>query len=168
MGNNGRMPAVSIRTATPADAAAIVAVKRAAINELAPAAYSPAELDAWAPDDEAIAEFRSALGADAFQVLVAEDDDRIVGYSVLNAAEEAVDALFVRPFWSRIGIATRLLAQLETSAAFAGCPTLSATVSLNAVPFYEAAGYRRVETRWRSIDGVELEFVFMRKELRER
>lgn len=159
------MPDVSVRTADPADAAEIVAVKQAAITELAASAYTPAERTAWAPDDDAVAEFRSAIDSDSFQVLVAEDDGRIVGYGALNAADATVDALFVRPFWTRSGIATRLLAQLETSATFAGCETLSATVSLNAVSFYEAAGYSPSEHRSRTIDGVEVEFVHMRKQL---
>jgi putative acetyltransferase len=159
------MPDVSVRTARPADAGAVLDVKRAAIEELAARAYTPVELEAWAPDDDAVEEYRSAMSAEQFQVLVAEDDGLIAGYGVLNAAESRVEALFVRPFWTRSGIATRLLRQLEMSAAFDGCTVLSVISSLNAVPFYESLGYDRVEDRSRTIDGVDIEFTLLRKDL---
>lgn len=159
------MPDVSVRTATAADAEAVLDVKRAAINELAARAYTPVELEAWAPDAGAIEEYRSAMSAEQFQILVAEDDGLIAGYGVLNTAESRVDALFVRPFWTRSGIATRLLRQLEMSAAFDGCETLSVVSSLNAVPFYESLGYQRVENQSRTIDGVDIDFTLLRKDL---
>jgi N-acetylglutamate synthase-like GNAT family acetyltransferase len=159
------MPDVSVRTARPEDAGAVLDVKRAAINELATRAYTPVELEAWAPDDDAIEEYRSAMSAEQFQVLVAEDDGMVAGYGVLNAAESRVEALFVRPFWTRSGIATRLLRQLEMSAAFDGCERLSVISSLNAVPFYESLGYDRVEKRSRTINGVDIEFTLLRKDL---
>ena len=159
------MPDVTVRTADPDDALAIIAVKQAAIDELAASAYTADQRAAWAPDDAAIEEFRDALSADTFQVLVAVDDDRVVGYGVLNAAEASIDALFVRPFWARLGIATRLLAQLEMSATFAGCESLSAVVSRNAVDFYEQAGYEQIESRTRTMDDVDVEFTYMEKAL---
>ncbi|QCC50992.1 GNAT family N-acetyltransferase [Halapricum salinum] len=162
------MPDVSVRTAKPGDAEAVLEVKRAAIEELAARAYTPVELEAWAPDDDAIEEYRSAMSADQFQILVAEDDDTIAGYGVLNAEQSRVEALFVRPFWARLGIATRLLRQLEMSAAFDGCETLSVVSSLNAVGFYEALGYDRVEQRSRTIDGVDIEFTLLEKDLSTR
>lgn len=161
------MTDVTVRTADPSDAAEILAVKQAAIEELAATEYTPEELAAWAPDDRAVADYESAIEADAFEVLVAEIQNQIAGYGVLNAAEASIDGLFVRPFWSRSGVATRLLSQLEMSAALAGCETLSAVVSLNAVPFYRQAGYRRREDRSRTIGDVELDFAFMRKDLSE-
>ncbi|MUV89279.1 GNAT family N-acetyltransferase [Halapricum sp. CBA1109] len=154
-----------VGTADADDAAAIVEVKQTAIGELAASTYTPTEQAAWSPDDAAETAFRDALGADAFQVLVADDGGTIVGYGVLNAEAGTVDALFVRPFWARTGIATRLLSHLEMSAAVAGCTALSAVVSLNAVPFYETVGYERVEPCSRTIDGTELDFVRMRKQL---
>jgi putative acetyltransferase len=105
------------------------------------------------------------MSAEQFQVLVAEDDGMVAGYGVLNAAESRVEALFVRPFWTRSGIATRLLRQLEMSAAFDGCERLSVISSLNAVPFYESLGYDRVEKRSRTINGVDIEFTLLRKDL---
>ncbi|MEF8883114.1 MAG: GNAT family N-acetyltransferase [Halapricum sp.] len=140
-------------------------MKQAAISELATHTYTPAEPDAWAPDDDALEEYRAATSADAFQVLVAEDGARIVGYAVLNATDARIEALFVRPFWTRTGIGTRLLSQLETSATFADCQQLPVVSSLNAVPFYESLGYDRVGDRARTIDGVEIGFTLLEKDL---
>jgi len=162
------MPDVSVRTARPDDAEAVLEVKRAAIEELAARAYTPAELEAWAPDDDAVAEYRSAMSAEQFQILVADDDGTIAGYGVLNAEQSRVEALFVRPFWTRSGIGTRLLGQLEMSAAFDGCAQLAVVSSLNAVPFYETLGYDRIEQRSRTIDGVDIEFILLRKDLTSR
>ncbi|MFB6189572.1 MAG: N-acetyltransferase family protein [Halapricum sp.] len=159
------MPDVSVRTARADDAEAVLEVKRAAISELASRAYTPVELEAWAPEDDAIEEYRAAMSADSFQVLLAEDEGLVAGYGVLNAAESRIEALFVRPFWTRSGIATRLLRQLEMSAAFADCETLSVVSSLNAVGFYESMGYARVEALSRTIDGVDIEFTLLRKDL---
>lgn len=159
------MAEVSVRTAAPADAREILEVKQAAISELATQTYTPAELDAWAPDNDALEEYREAMSADAFQVLVAEDGARIVGYAVLNATDARIEALFVRPFWTRAGIGTRLLSQLETSATFADCQQLSVVSSLNAVPFYESLEYDRVGDRTRTIDGVEIGFTLLEKDL---
>jgi putative acetyltransferase len=161
------MPDVTVRTADPADAATILSLKRAAIEQLTASAYTDAQREAWAPDDDATGEFRAALEADSFQVLVAEADETLVGYGVLNAGERTIDALFVRPFWTRSGVGTRLLGQLEASARIVGCETLTAVAARNAVPFYERVGYTAVETQDRTIDGVELPFVCMRKDLDE-
>ena len=156
---------VTVRTADPADAPTLVSIKRDAIEGLTGDAYTADQKTAWAPDEAATAEFRAALDADSFQVLVAEADDTVVGYGVLNAEAATIDALFVRPFWTRDGIATRLLSHLEMSAAVFGCDSLSAVVALNAVPFYEQSGYERAESRIRTIGGIDLEFLSMSKEL---
>ncbi|MCU4719536.1 GNAT family N-acetyltransferase [Halapricum hydrolyticum] len=154
---------VSVRTARPGDAEAILDVKRTAIAELAASAYTREQLRAWAPG-EALEEYRAATTTDAFQVLVACDDG-VVGYGVLNTSGCRIEGLFVHPLRARTGIGTRLLGLLETSATLTGCRDVSVISSLNATGFYESREYVRIEDRRREMDDVGLEFVLLEKRL---
>lgn len=156
---------LQFRLATPADAGAILAVKRAAIRELAGQQYSDEQLDAWAPDVAALSDFETAVESDRFTVLLAELNDEIAGYGVLNGPEERIDAAYVHPEHSRRGIATSLVQQLEMRARMRDIEELTIVASMNARPFYEALGYWRVGTTVKSIDGVDIEFAVMRKRL---
>jgi len=156
---------VSVRTARPGDAEAILAVKQAAIAELSASAYTRQQIEAWTPDDDALTEYRNATETDGFQILVACDDEQVVGYGVLSAESDRIEALFVHPHRARSGIGTRLLGQLESSALLIGCRALTVVSSRNATEFYELHGYTRVETRSREIDGIELEFIVLSKQL---
>ena len=159
------MPHVQFRQATPADAAAILAVKRAAIRELTGDHYGDAQTDAWAPDDDALPSFEAAIESERFTVLLADVDDETVGYGVLNGSAGRIDAAYVHPDHARGGIATSLVGQLETRAGMRDIDELDVVASLNAVPFYESLGYWRLETETRDIGGVEIDFAVMRKHL---
>jgi putative acetyltransferase len=147
------------------DADAILAVKREAISALAGTQYTDEQLAAWAPDDDALSDFESAVESDQFTVLLAEVRDEIAGYGVLNGPEARIDAVYVRPEYARRGIASSLVGQLEMRARMQGIEELSIVASLNARPFYESLGYRSVGTKTRRIDGVDIEFAVMRRRL---
>jgi putative acetyltransferase len=153
------------RVAEPADAGAILAVKHAAISELTGTQYTDEQLTAWAPDDDALSDFRSAVESDQFTILLAEVRDETVGYGVLTGPEERIDAVFVHPEYARGGIASSLVRQLEMRARMQNIEELSIVASLNARPFYESLGYSNVGTKIRAIDGVDIEFVVMHRRL---
>lgn len=153
------------RVAGPADAGAILAVKRAAISDIAGTQYTDEQLAAWAPDDDALTDFESAVESDHFTVLLAEIRDETVGYGVLNGPEERIDAVYVHPAYARGGIASSLVRQLEMRARMQRIEELSIVASLNARPFYESLGYRNVGTKVRAIDGVDIEFAVMHRRL---
>jgi ribosomal protein S18 acetylase RimI-like enzyme len=159
------MPRLQFRQATPDDAAAVLAVKRAAIRELTGDHYADAQVDAWAPDDDALPSFEAAIESDRFTVLLAETDGETVGYGVLNGAAGRIDAAYVHPDHARDGIATSLVGQLETRAGMRDIDELDVVASLNAVPFYESLGYWRLDTEPRDIGGVDVDFTVMRKRL---
>lgn len=153
---------MEIRDATPSDADAVRAVHRASITELAPQAYDPEQVEAWAAGCES-ADYTAAIEADVMEYVVAEDEG-IVGFGSLKFArpegyEAAVDAevtgVYVNPTVARTGVGTRLYAELEDRARDHGIGTLGLTASRNAVPFYDDHGYERVAERTHEFSGHE-------------
>jgi putative acetyltransferase len=154
---------ITVRQATADDAERVLDVKRAAIRGVAWDTYDDDQLDAWAPDEDDRDAFERVLDrADVF-VLVATIEEEIAGYGVLNADAGRIDALFVHPDHVREGIGSTLLGQLELVAEMRAIRELVVIASVNAVPFYEARNYWRLEPTTKRIDGEELEFVRMRK-----
>jgi len=156
---------VQFRLAETADAADVLAVKRAAIRELASRHYSDAQIDAWAPDDDALPAFETAIESERFTVLLAVVDGKTAGYGVLNGPEGRIDAAYVHPEYVRAGIASSLVKQLEMRAQMRDITELKIVASLNAASFYESLGYWQVGEKTRTIDGVDIEFAVMHKHL---
>lgn len=159
------MSEICFRRATPADAAEILGIKRAAIEDLEHWQYSPEQVQAWAPKDSYLDTFEQAMGDERFVVHVAEEGDDIVGYGALNVPGERIDAVYVHPDHHGQGIATVLVKQLELSAEFQGLVELDIVAAQNAVPFYESVGYWALDGEVTTIEDVDLEFVRMRKRL---
>jgi len=84
--------------------------------------------------------FAESMGP--FESVVAETDGNIVGLSQWDAADDRLRALFVDGAVQRRGVGWTLLAEVERSARRRGCLRLRGAMSLNAVPFYERAGFR--------------------------
>ena len=85
----------------------------------------------------------------------------------MNPAGGEVEAVYVHPSATRRGVGLKLLTTLEARAREAGLESLHLCASLNAVEFYERAGFARQElTSHRLANGVEIACVLMSKELR--
>lgn len=160
----GQTVDLQFRQAEPRDAAEILAVKRTAI-ESTDGTYDETQVEAWRPSEEALPAFEHAMESEQFVVLLAETDSEAAGYGVLNVEEGRIDAVFVDPEYAGLGVGTSLVGQLETRARMLGRKELTIVSSLNARAFYESLGYEMVGARTRTIDGVDLEFVTVRKEL---
>src|SRR5690348_5817521 len=129
---------INYRNATPADLEAIWRVRSASIRGLCKSDYGDTEAEAWAkaqPPDN----FSDVILERDF--VVAEGDGEILGFAFMDRHRGEVEAVFVGPEFSRQGIGTELLTRLETIARHAGLQRLMLSSSLNAVRFYEAAGY---------------------------
>jgi len=153
------------RRAEPSDAETMLRIKQAAIDAIDGTAYDSEQRTAWRPDDDALPAFQQAIGSDRFDILLAEVDGDAAGYGVLNHDADRIDAIFVHPAYSREGVATSLLRQLESRARTHGIPELKIVASRNAKPFYRARDYWEFGTETRTIDGVDIEFVIMRKSI---
>ena len=98
--------------------------------------------------------------------VVAEADGRMLGYAALDLGTGGVDAVFVDPAAQRGGIARGLMATLEAAAVARGIVRLFVSASLNAVPFYERAGFVRMRDEiYAHRSGIGIAAVFMEKHL---
>jgi putative acetyltransferase len=157
------MGSIRFRQAKHADAERILAIKQAAIGSINPESYDSAKIEAWQPDDDALPDFERAIESDRFVILLAENDEQILAYGVLNTKENRIDAIFVHPDHMGKGIATSLVRQFETRARMAELPELKIVSSRNAKSFYQSLDYWDFGSITRQINGEEIEFSIMRK-----
>ena len=154
------------RAATQADLADLWALRTRAVRTSCASHYPAEIIDTWcaSPAPESLPRLVAAGGA-----LVMEEAGRMLGYAILDMGSGEVDAVFVDPGQQGRGIASRLLAALETMAIERGLKRLFLSASLNAVPFYERAGFTSLrEELYPHRSGVELRSVFMEKLLPSR
>ncbi|VXC27595.1 GNAT family N-acetyltransferase [Massilia sp. 9I] len=151
------------RKALVADIPELWALRTRAVRASCASHYAQDIIDMWcaAAPPEKMAALLEAGGG-----LLMEEAGQALGFAVLNLETGELDAAFVDPAQQGRGIARRLLASLDALALEHGFQRLFLSASLNAVPFYESAGY--VEVRRETYphrSGIQLESVFMEKTL---
>ena len=154
---------VTLRPALPADIAALWALRTVAVRVSCATHYAPEQIAAWtaSPVPDGYAAMLAAGGG-----IVALQDGVLAGYAMLDADKQEVDAVFVDPARAGLGIGKRLLAALEQLARQRGMVRLRLSASLNAVPFYRAAGFVALrEEAYAHPSGISLASVAMEKEL---
>jgi N-acetylglutamate synthase-like GNAT family acetyltransferase len=137
---------ITIRRAKQVDKGAIWQVHVRAIKEVCKTHYSERELKMWTevlkPD-----RYEEQIGKGPFYVAV--EDETIIGFGNLNKKSGEIEALYVDPEHLRQGVGIKILQALENEALDSGLKRLCLTSSLNAVGFYEMAGYRpQRQKRW--------------------
>lgn len=153
----------SRRPATLADLSTLWELRTRAVRAGCAGHYPAAVIDIWcaAPAPASLPLLVQAGGA-----VVAEENGHIVGYAVLNLDTGELNAAFVEPRQQRRGIALQLLQQLESMACQRSLSRLFLSASLNAVPFYERAGFVSLRKElYPHRCGVDLASVFMEKQL---
>jgi GNAT superfamily N-acetyltransferase len=136
-------------------------VHTAAVRGIRTTLYTPEEIQAWAIPRKPESYEKSIRSKEFF---VAEEGDIIVGFGVLNQETAEVEAVYVSPEAGRRGIGLEVLGKLEERARTLGLWALRLNASLNAVPFYEKAGYvAQAESKYRLATGVEIACVPMVK-----
>ena len=131
---------VTIRRATQRDRESIWNVHMRAIQEVCKSHYSQKEIEDWS---EALkpTRYNEPIKRGAF--FVAVDDNVIVGFGNLNQDSGEIEAVYVAPEYVRRGVGREILQTLENVARDGGLTRLRLSSSMNAVQFYENAGYRR-------------------------
>ena len=114
--------------------------------------YTREQVDAWAPDvpDDTFWKERFKN----YNVYVAEDDGRIVGFAELGSTGH-IDCFFVHCERQRSGVGTRLMERVTCSAGKNRISRLYADVSITAVPFFLGHGFdivRESETIRRDVN----------------
>ncbi len=152
---------LNIRRARREDCQTIASVHAAAVGGISTSFYTPEEIRAWAVPKKPES-YEESIGTKEF--FVAETGGAIVGFGVLNRESAEVEALYVSPETGRRGIGLEVLRKLEERARVNGLRVLRLNASLNAVPFYERAGYVAQErSKYRLATGVEIACVPMLK-----
>lgn len=149
------------RPATQADLADLWALRTRAVRASCASHYPPEVIDTWcaSPAPESLPGLVAAGGA-----LVAQEAGRMLGYAILDLDSGEVDAVFVEPSEQGRGIALQLLVALEAMALARGLTRLFLSASLNAVPFYQRAGFVPLrEELYPHRSGIALRSVFMEK-----
>jgi len=155
---------IQIRTADEEDAHTLWRVRRKAILHGASQYYTPEQIGAWA-GRRTPRSYR--LPIERARIRVAEcADGTVAGFAQLDPETGEVEAVYVHPAWTRRGIGARLLEELQERARTAGLKRLHLDASLNAVRFYERAGYRIEHPILHPLpNGIEIACVFMTKHL---
>ncbi|KQQ91694.1 GNAT family N-acetyltransferase [Massilia sp. Leaf139] len=154
---------IALRPASLEDLTPCWALRTRAVAYACAAHYDADVLAAWlaAPLPERVRELVARGGG-----IVAEKAGRMLGYAVLDAVSGEVDAVFVEPADHGRGIGALLMEALDAAARAAGCERLFLSASLNAVPFYERAGFVAIrEEMYPHRSGVDIPSVFMQKRL---
>lgn len=108
-----------------------------------PDAYDAAQVARWAKRGErSPGDYDVTAAAEQFTVCVR--DSEVAGFGHLVVGEREIRAVYVHPGHARRGVGSALLAGLEGYARGLELPALELQSSLNAVEFYERAGYERV------------------------
>ena len=146
------IPDPTIRPARVPDAAAILAVHIASIRKMCGPHYTPAQIEAWVGPKRR-EHYEQAMASSI--VLVAERDGVIVGFGECAAAgtDGEVRALYLHPDHVGAGLGGQLLGALEDAARARGARAMHVCSSLNAIAFYERAGYARCGGRELEVSG---------------
>ncbi|MEJ8858422.1 GNAT family N-acetyltransferase [Variovorax robiniae] len=143
-----------------ADEAALRAVFRASVHQMGTAWYTPAQLEAWAPQDYDLAEWAERLRSN--RPFVAEFAGRIAGYADLQDTG-LIDHFFVDGAFGGCGVGTALMAHLHQSAHARGIGELHANVSLSAEGFFIRFGFVVEQRQQVDVRGERLRNARMRK-----
>src|SRR5688572_8051599 len=152
---------LNIRRARQEDCQFIGSVHAAAVRGISTDLYTPEEIQSWAVPKNPESYEESIRSKEFF---VADESGLIVGFGVLNQNSAEVEAVYVSPKAGRRGIGLQVLQKLEERARALGLEELRLYASLNAVPFYETAGYVGQEkSRYRLSTGIEIACIPMVK-----
>ena len=154
---------ITLRPALPHDIDALWALRTIAVRVSCATHYAAEQISVWTASPVP-ASYGAMLAAG--NGIVALQNDAIVGYAMLDADKQEVDAVFVDPAHAGLGIGKRLLTALEQLARGRGIARLQLSASLNAVPFYAAAGFTALrQEAYAHPSGISLASVAMEKAL---
>lgn len=154
---------IALRPALPSDIDALWALRTLAVRVSCATHYAPEQIAVWTATPVP-ASYAAMLAAG--DGIVAMQDGAIAGYAMLDVNKQEVDAVFVDPARGGLGIGKRLLAALEQLARGRSIERLHLSASLNAEPFYRAAGFVALRAEaYAHPSGISLASVAMEKEL---
>lgn len=155
---------MQIRDYQRGDAEAIVQLFYDTIHTVNLGDYSPAQVDAWAPEvPDADAWHQRMISR---RTLVSERQGEIIGFADLEDNGH-IDMFFCRHDTVRQGIGSRLYQAIEDAARDLGVGRLFVEASITARPFFERQGFRVVAHNAFEQNGVKITNFAMEKLLAE-
>lgn len=132
----------SIRRYQCGEESLLLEIFQSAIRLVASQDYSPAQIEAWAPQTQDPTTWAERIRA--MNPFVAELNNEIVGYADLQTSGY-IDHFFVSGHHARRGIGSYLMNHLLAQARIANLPELTSDVSRTAQAFFEKFGFVVVE-----------------------
>jgi putative acetyltransferase len=163
-----RSSQVVFRPAIPSDAPAMVEVHFASVQNVSLDCYPADVLRSWSPppDDKRRAWLADLVAKDTAFCEVAISGDAVVGFCIAIPGQSRLQALYIHPESSGLGIGTGLLRAVEARCRAAGGDVLELNASFNAEGFYRANGYVAIrETTQALADGTTMGAILMSKRL---
>lgn len=157
------MNGLIIRPARVTDAPGLADLFHRAVHEGTARHYDALQRAAWSPAPPMDEAWRRRL-IEA-QTVVAERDDRLLGFMTLDAGTGWIDFAYVAPEAMGQGVAETLYAVLEGRARAAGLTRLETEASLLAERFFARRGWHIVTRQEVERQGVRLPNAVMAKEL---
>jgi putative acetyltransferase len=153
-----------IRIAKQEDSEEIWRIHTSAVREISDSHYTAQEIKVWA-DAEKPEHFKESIRNNEFYV--AEENGSVIGFGILTR-NGGIEGIYVKPDVVRRGVGKEILKKLEGRARELDLTTLHLDSSLNAVPFYERAGYEQQQQQAKHslASGDEMACVRMIKELK--
>ena len=127
-----------IRVANESDVDEIAAVHASALRNVCGQVYDAHLIDAWLAGKTRESYLRALSEHPMFVALC---EERVIGFSRLDATTGEISAVYVRSDCLRRGVGGRLLQTLEDVALQRGLTRLSLRATLNAISFYTASGF---------------------------
>ena len=164
-----------MRDAREADAEGIMRVHVDCILKLCSSHYSEERIQRWS-SSQSLERYISFIKDESdFVVVTSKQDDTVLAFGHMGKSREGfsgdinfeIFGFYVSPQVARRGVGKMLSAELERRALEQGARGIGVKSSLNAIPFYEACGFRQTAACGSCVGGrdVELECKPMEKVL---
>jgi len=161
-------PNIEICLAAESDAESLIHLHYAAVQNIEGRFYPQKVLAAWSPPPSPAryAWMRGMISTDGQPVWVTKQMGKTCGFSISTLADGFIKALYIHPAFAGQGIGKCLLTFTEQQLAQQGRATATLKASINAVAFYQAAGYRVIAPATQTLgDGSEMKCLEMEKAL---
>ena len=129
---------VNVRKAKQEDKESIWNIHIQSIKGMCNNHYSQDELQTWI---RLLKPERYEKSIESKTLFVAVDGDIIIGFGQLDQENSRIEDLYVRPDFAKRGVGVKILLALENVAKELGLRLLHLNSTLNAITFYEKAGY---------------------------
>lgn len=156
------LPGLRIRDFQPADALEIMRLFRETVHTVNARDYTPEQIEAWAPALMDEPRWQKRLRANF--TYVAEANGQIVGFGELERNGH-IETLYVHHQHQGMGIASRILSEMETRARALGARQLFTEASLTAYQFFQRRGFKLVRAQEVERNGVALRNFVMQRVL---